>query len=161
MVTVRRLTPEDAPLLKSVRLNALADAPDAFGSTYEREVAFTDDVWAARLNPTANPHFIDHDDGAVLGLVAGVRADEDRTNLYLVGMWVAPDARGTGCADRLVRRVIDWAGTEPADALRLHVMENNERAERVYQRHGFVRTGHSIVRERDGLREIEMERQLG
>jgi GNAT superfamily N-acetyltransferase len=158
---VRRLTPEDAPLLKTVRLKALADAPEAFGSTYEREVAFTDDAWTARLDAHANPHFIDQDDsGAVLGLVAGIRADGDRTNLYLVAMWVTPEARGTGSADRLVQRVIDWARTEPADVLRLHVTEGNRRAERVYERHGFVRTGHSFLRERDGLREIEMERQI-
>jgi GNAT superfamily N-acetyltransferase len=158
---VRRLAPEDAPLLKSVRLEALADAPDAFGSTYEREVAFTHDGWTARLDPNANPHFVDQDeDGAVRGLVAGVRADGDRSTLYLVAMWVVPDARGTGSADRLVERVIEWARTEPADVLRLHVMEGNRRAERVYQRHGFVSTGHSFVRERDGLREIEMARQL-
>ena len=159
---VRRLTPDDALLLRSVRLQALVDAPEAFGSTYEREVAFTDDVWEARLAPAANPHFVDEDDnGTVQGLVAGVRAEGDPTTIYLVAMWVAAKARGAGSADRLVRSVIEWAGSEKAQLVRLHVMENNRRAERVYQRHGFARTGHTVVRERDGLAEIEMERHLG
>lgn len=39
---------------KTLRLKALRTDPSAFGSTYEREVAFDDDVWEARLkNPVA------------------------------------------------------------------------------------------------------------
>jgi hypothetical protein len=37
---------------KTFRLLALKTDPDAFGSTYSREVAFTEDVWYNRL---ANP----------------------------------------------------------------------------------------------------------
>ena len=33
----------------------------------------------------------------------------------------------------------------------------NDRAERLYARHGFVATGRTTVRERDGRTEIEME----
>ena len=158
---VRRLTPDDAPLLRSVRLQALVDAPEAFGSTYERELAFTDDVWEARLAPAANPHFVDEDDdGIVQGFVAGIRPGGDPRTIYLAAMWVAPEARGAGSADRLVRSVIEWAGGEGAELVRLYVMENNRPAERVYERHGFVRTGHTVLRERDGLAELEMERFL-
>jgi len=152
------LTVEDVALLRAVRLQALSDAPDAFGSTYDREVAFTDDVWESRLAPTANPHFVDEgDDGDVRGLVAGIRSDEHPARRYLVAMWVAPHARATGVADDLVRSVIDWASSDGADSVRLHVMANNGRAERVYERHGFVRTGRTVIRERDGLAEVEME----
>jgi hypothetical protein len=39
---------------KSFRLLALKTNPDAFGSSYAREMAFTDDVWYNRLaNPKA------------------------------------------------------------------------------------------------------------
>lgn len=158
---VRRMTPEDAQILRSARLQALSDAPEAFGSTLERELAFTDDLWRARLDPTANPHFVEEsDDGEVLGLVAGVRAGWDASVMYLVAMWVAPVARGTGVADRLVERVVAWASEEGAQVVRLHVMENNGRAERVYERNGFRRTGGSVVRDRDGLIEVEMQRLL-
>jgi hypothetical protein len=37
---------------KAFRLFSLRTAPEAFGSTYAREIAFTDDVWYNRL---ANP----------------------------------------------------------------------------------------------------------
>ena len=160
-MTVRRLTPDDAPLLRSLRLRALSEDAEAFGSTYDREVAFTDDIWRARLEPTANPHFVDeHEDGSIRGLVAGVRAEGEHDVAYLVAMWVDPDARGTGCADRLVQRVIAWATDGSFRVVRLHVIEDNQRAERVYERNGFRRTGNSIVRERDGVVELEMERCL-
>ena len=39
---------------KAFRLLSLQTAPEMFGSTYEREVAFTDDMWLDRLkNPLA------------------------------------------------------------------------------------------------------------
>ena len=40
---------------KDFRLLALKTDPDAFGSTYAREIAFTDDVWCSRL---ANPKVV-------------------------------------------------------------------------------------------------------
>jgi hypothetical protein len=39
-------------------------------------------------------------------------------------------------------------------------VEGNARAERVYVRHGFRRTGRSVVRARDRMREHEMEARL-
>jgi hypothetical protein len=40
------------------------------------------------------------------------------------------------------------------------VTEGNIPAERLYLRHGFVKTGDSIDRERDGAVEFEMERSV-
>jgi len=40
-MTVRRIRPGDGALLREVRLRALVSGPDAFGSTYEREIALS------------------------------------------------------------------------------------------------------------------------
>ena len=153
---VRRLDPSDAALLRELRLRALAEEPTAFGSTYDREAAFDDELWVSRLQPQANPHFVAAtDDGVVVGLAAGIRSDDG--NAELVAMWVAPEARGSGAADALVEAVLAWARSASFPGLRLHVTEGNERAERLYERHGFRRTGAASTRERDGSIEFELE----
>lgn len=43
--TVRRAAPGDAPTLRTLRLEALAEAPEAFASTYHRELARTTPDW--------------------------------------------------------------------------------------------------------------------
>lgn len=137
---IRRLTPDDAAALKEVRLAALLDAPGSFASSHEREVAFPDDEWRARLHPDANPTYV-WDDGVVQGMAVGARDDDDPTLTHLYGMWVRPDARGGPAADALVLAVLDWARATGAASIQLHVAFGNERAERLYARHGFARTG--------------------
>jgi len=42
---IRCAIPGDELVLRRVRLEALADAPSAFGSTYEPELARTEEDW--------------------------------------------------------------------------------------------------------------------
>jgi len=39
--SLRRAVPGDEPILRELRLQALSEVPEAFGSTYERELART------------------------------------------------------------------------------------------------------------------------
>jgi ribosomal protein S18 acetylase RimI-like enzyme len=149
-------------LVRRLRLRALRDAPDAFDSTHEREVAFPPEVWETRLASNTNAHFVFEaaEDGGPAGLVSVVRDHTDPTVAYLVGMWVDARLRGMGAADALVTEAIGWAERQPVAILRLHVTEGNVPAERLYLRHGFVKTGDSFARERDGAVELEMERSV-
>jgi ribosomal protein S18 acetylase RimI-like enzyme len=156
---VRRLEPQDHELLRAMRLRALSLEPHSFGSTFERESAFTEDTWRSRLRPDGNPHFACFDDaGEPIGLVAGMRGDDGQI-AELVGMWVEPHARGSGAADALVGEIVVWAITQGCVAVRLHVTDGNARAEGMYRRNGFERTGRTFLRERDGFPEVEMECQ--
>jgi len=157
-VHVRRAAIGDEPTLRELRLQAMADAPDAFGSTYERELARTVDDWRRWLSPGAT--FILEHGGEARGLVACAQDTTDATVVQLMAMCVAPAARGTGAADALVSQVVAWADAHAARIVRLQVVEINGRARRLYERHGFRATGVTRLRQRDGAVELDLERQL-
>jgi ribosomal protein S18 acetylase RimI-like enzyme len=73
-------------------------------------------------------------------------------------MWVAPEARGTGAGDALVQQIVQFASSQGASVIRLHVVDGNIAALKLYERNGFRLTGRQIGRERDGAIEHEMER---
>ena len=45
-----QVTADDWELMRDVRLAALSEAPYAFGSTYAREAAFTEEKWRGRID---------------------------------------------------------------------------------------------------------------
>jgi GNAT superfamily N-acetyltransferase len=136
-VVVRRLGPADWETLRDVRLQALADAPEAFASTLDRELAFGEDEWLLRLSPRS-VSAVAFVAGKPAGLVGGYVNEEMHE---VVSMWVSPSARGTGVAGRLVDEVRAWATEQGAETLVLWVVEGNERADRLYRRLGFRPTG--------------------
>jgi ribosomal protein S18 acetylase RimI-like enzyme len=156
--TVRRAVPGDEPLLRALRLEALTEAPEAFGSTYTRELARTTADWQRWLAPGVT--IILEDVRKARGLVAGLHDAQDSGIVHLMAMWVHPDLRGSGAADVLVNEHLTWARTAGARLVRLGVIATNSRARRLYERHGFRLTGRETVRETDGRLELEMERPL-
>lgn len=157
-VVVRRAVAGDEATLRDVRLQALRDAPEAFGSTLERELARTDADWRRWMTPGAV--FMCFDAGTARGLVAGAAREDDPSAVQLMAMWVDPALRGSGAADALVTALVDWAAAEGAREVRLRVVKANARACRLYERHGFRRLVDEIVRPRDGVVEVEMRRPV-
>jgi len=137
-ISIVRLGPDDWPAYRILRLAALADAPHAFGSTLAREVRLTPPEWRARI--LRGGTFMARRSKDPVGTAAGIPGDEPG-HAELVGMWVHPDWRGHGVGDNLVEAVMDWAAAGPYRYVNLWVSEGNDPAERLYTRHGFVRTG--------------------
>jgi GNAT superfamily N-acetyltransferase len=155
---MRRAALGDEPILRDIRLQALSEAPYAFGSTYERELARTISDWQRWLSRGAT-FILDKPEGNY-GLVSGLPDEADATVVHLMAMWVHPAIRGTGAAEELVAAVVDWAESQGARLVRLNVMQPNHRARRFYERVGFRATGNGSIRERDGSIELQMERVI-
>jgi ribosomal protein S18 acetylase RimI-like enzyme len=153
---VRRAALGDEPILRELRLQALSDAPGAFGSTYERELARTTSDWQKWLSPGVT-FILDTPNGAK-GIVAGVRDATGSEVVHLMAMWVNPTIRGSGAGDALVAAIVAWAASEGARVVRLDVMQANDHARRCYERNGFSVNGHEVVREGDGRIQVRMER---
>lgn len=139
-----------------MRLDALKEAPYAFGSTFEREQDLGEADWRGRIQRRAT--FIAEVDGAVAGTVA--TGDGDVAGAAaVIAMWVDPRYRRRGVGDALIKTVIDWATEGEYREMFLWVTAVNAGAERLYARNGFVRTGasHDV---RPGELEHEMARRL-
>jgi ribosomal protein S18 acetylase RimI-like enzyme len=155
---VRRLTESDWAAVRATRLAALAEAPYAFASTLEREQAFTEDTWRQRTGPagiaayfaaapvassvSANGHA-----APMTGLAALLREPDLAApqRWQLVSMWVSPQVRGQGLADRLITAVCDQASAEGAPEIGLWVTLTNPRARAFYLRAGFQPTGERML----------------
>jgi GNAT superfamily N-acetyltransferase len=153
--SVRRAVLGDEPTLREVRLQALSDAPEAFGSTYEREVARTKLDWQRWLSLGAI--FILYEPAGARGMVAGLRDEANPAVVHLMAMWVHPSNRGSGGAAELVTAVVAWAESVGAKLVRLKVIQGNDRARHFYERMGFCPTGIEELRQRDGMIEVQME----
>jgi ribosomal protein S18 acetylase RimI-like enzyme len=139
MTQLERLSKESWKRYRSLRLRALKDAPDAFWMTLTEEEAFTLDRWQERLGSAAT--FVASQMGTDIGVVTGATYEGRPGCAGLFGMWVAPEARGTGAAGLLVREVIAWARSESFERLLLDVADENTIAIQLYKRLGFLRTG--------------------
>jgi ribosomal protein S18 acetylase RimI-like enzyme len=126
-------------LWRELRLAALADAPDAFGSSLAIEQAFDEAAWRDRL--VAGLWAAAFTGTAPAGIVGARHPVESSASVELISMWVRAEARGGGTAQVLVREVLSWAQEQGNTTVELFVTENNDRARRLYERLGFDDTG--------------------
>src|SRR5688500_4714869 len=126
IVRVERLTVDEVPRVRAIRLRALADAPDAFGSTLAEAAARPPEIWAEQLQDL--PTFVAVDDGLDIGMVR-CEPDEARVDTAtLISMWVAPTARRRGAGDALIDAVIEWARTNGVKRLLINEVDDNAAA---------------------------------
>ena len=149
---------------KTTRLAALKDTPIAFGSTFARESAFTDEDWKSRIergDGKRGVNFLAWEDGKPCGIVAGFFEDGSTDVVHLVSMWVAPSHRRRGVGELLVKEVIDWARLRRADRVKLLVTEVNHSAIEFYERIGFEKSGKTETYPNDpNILEYEMIHEL-
>ena len=136
---IERLTPASWQRFQRIRLAALAEAPDAFGSTLSDAEKRTESEWRKQLE-TIDTFVAVHNDIDV-GLVRGAPDDTDPCTALLLSMWVAPLYRGQGHGERLIQTVVEWARTAGFTRLVLDVADNNVAAVALYARLGFEPTG--------------------
>ena len=164
MIRIEQVVLENLGTFIDVRLRALQESPWAFGSTYARESAFTNQEWKARLerwDGVIGVGFMAYDDDLVCG-IAGVLLDEnDETRAQLVSMWTAPTHRREGIGRLLVEAMMAWAIQRGVRLLLLMVTSKNESAMRFYEDLGFTRTGRMEPYPNDAsMVEYEMARRL-
>src|SRR5690554_4334146 len=145
---VRRTSQGDWREYRDLRLEMLADTPEAFGETLENVRRLDESEWrkrSARGEATDQILLaaIDRSSDRWVGSMGGLVArGPDVTGALLVGVYVSPAFRGQslGAASAMLVEVEEWAGTVDT-RLKLHVHENNARARAFYERSGYRLTG--------------------
>lgn len=142
---IRPLCPADLQQYRSLRQRALREEPTAFASAPEDDAQLADAVIESRLQQTARQVMLGAFDGDVLVGISGLLR-ESRVKLshkaWVVGFYVAPEARGRGIARRLLARTLEHAGAMPGlRQVNLGVNAGNVAARRLYESMGFVPFG--------------------
>ena len=137
---IRRLTAADALAYREIRLEALQNAPTAFGSSYAAEsttplAGFEDTIARSYI---AGAWL----EGLLVGTAGFLRLDREKTahrgNIW--GVYIRPGARGRGIAYALMADVLAHARTRVRQ-VHLCVVTDNAPACHLYERLGFIAYG--------------------
>ena len=122
-------------------MRALADAPSAFGATLAEWTGEgdTEQRWRQRLYDVPI-NLVAVDAGVPVGMLS-VTAAVGGDHAEVISVWAAPEARGRGVGDALLRAAIASARARGDSRLTLKVRTANEDAVRLYRRAGFLDLG--------------------
>ncbi|MEC5163596.1 MULTISPECIES: GNAT family N-acetyltransferase [unclassified Janthinobacterium] len=144
---IRKLTAAaaDAEASRALRLAGTLESPAAFWSSHEEELRNSLDAMAQRIVETPFQCVFGLFAGAELVGMAGLKREQIDNVSHRAGVWgvyVAPQARGTGAARRLMQALIAYARTLPGVVqLTLSVRAVSAVANALYAKLGFEHTG--------------------
>jgi len=143
--------PEQHGTWRALRLRALQTDPEAFGSTYAQVLALDGEEYWRGVLASPGRCFLARIDGAAIGMARILPGDAEAAPAQIISVWVDPQARGAGAGRELIEACLGWARVHRAGtAVRLHVVEANTAARRLYESCGFTtvgREGHELVLE--------------
>jgi ribosomal protein S18 acetylase RimI-like enzyme len=139
---LRKLTEEDTEALWNLRLRALRDNPEAFGSTYEETLQRGKESFRQRLRqPHEQTFFLGaFEEESLVGMVGFYRESglKGQHKGYIISMYTAPEQRGKGIGKALVAEAIAQARKiQGLEQLLLAVVTTNDAARRLYRSLGF------------------------
>lgn len=140
-VEIRELIPEDVEAYRDLRLRALKEFPEAFGSSYEESVQRPIDWYVDRLK-TENDNFIlgGFLEGELVGTVGMYQSQglKDRHKGIIWGMHTVTEVQGKGIGRALLMAAIKRARQIPdVELLQLSVVTKNVGARGLYLSCGF------------------------
>ncbi|GIG27608.1 GNAT family N-acetyltransferase [Cellulomonas marina] len=166
-VTVRPAVRSDAAAIAAVHVRSWQEAyghivPAAFLSALDPvDKARTWTVYLERAAADDVEHWVAEVGGEVAGFASvGPSRDEDarRHEREIYSMYLDPGRWGHGIARDLMRAVVGSAGDVP---MSLWVLQQNERAQKFYRRHGFHPDGVERYEEIGGSDLLEVRYRRG
>jgi GNAT superfamily N-acetyltransferase len=112
-MNIRKLTTDDTPAFRELRLRALKEHPEAFSMSYESEFEMPVEQATDRMRQTTESHdsFIlgTYEDENLVGMVGFFRnrGRKVRHNCTIWGMYVVTEAQGRGIGKALLTQAIE------------------------------------------------------
>ena len=140
VVLCHELSPDEWSRLREIRLASLLESPEAFGSSYEREIAFTEKEWRELFN--LNSYLVASIDGKDIAMMflEKLRGDFGAT-CWVGGCWSNPQYRGIGALRSMFDYVDSVKNQRGWQIQGLGVFIVNESAIAAYEKLGFKAMG--------------------
>ncbi len=140
VVLCHELSPDEWSRLREIRLASLLESPEAFGSSYEREIAFTEKEWRELFN--LNSYLVASIDGKDIAIMflEKLRGDFGAT-CWVGGCWSNPQYRGIGALRSMFDYVDSVKDQRGWQIQGLGVFIVNESAIAAYEKLGFKAMG--------------------
>ena len=139
--SIRRVTRDDVDAYRAIRLEALTNHPESYGTSPQSFAARSRDAVQAMLDRMAVFGVVTAE-GALAGIVAYARDDGERETHrgWLLQVYVRPEMRGSGAALAMLEAAVAHARSE---VIQLHLMvgAHNAPAIRLYEKAGFKTYG--------------------
>lgn len=145
-IVVRKLGKADHKTYRSIRLELLKLEPTSFGSSFDEESLFSEDIWISRLtkeNVYTVGAFIED---KIVGIAVNVLSPRKKMKHIstLNSMYVIPKYRGKGIASSLINDVISNSKSTGVEIMKLSVVTTNTSALKLYKSKGFTVNGEDI-----------------
>lgn len=146
-LNIRQLQLSELEQYLEHRLQALKDAPQSFGRSYEDEKQRSVEERILELRSRLSEYnviFVAEDDGEFLGSTGILRMGgrKIRHIAFIWGVYVRPETRGKGIGRQLLERALEqarqWDGVQQ---VKLTVVTNNQAALTLYKNLGFKQWG--------------------
>lgn len=148
-VEIVKLRVGEWPLYKQIRVEAVTDSPQAFGSNRDQQLAHPDSFWQQRLEEAERGEqqwlLFARSGKDLVGMIGAYGEEETPQEATVISVYVTPSARGKGISTLLMRAILDELKKAGIHKVWIGVNIQQKAALHLYQKTGFVveRTEHN------------------
>jgi ribosomal protein S18 acetylase RimI-like enzyme len=144
-IEIVELPVEEWRAYRQLRLEALQESPQAFGSSYKDQLEKPDSFWQSRLEEAANgekswllfARVGDQPVGMIGAFLGGIENPEASDQAFIIAMYVTPAWRGRSISRLLMHAILSTLKDHDIHTVRLGVNVEQTVALHLYERFGF------------------------
>lgn len=139
---------------RNLRLEALREEPQAFGSSYKDHANLPIEEWekwhSAYSEGQKSWIVFAENKGQLVGMLAAFKKDDTADSVQIIAMYVAKNSRGKGISKLLMNKLIEKLTKVPVKKAQLDVNTKQIAAVNLYKNFGFDIIGKEVKTLGDG-----------